>query len=160
MNLPGNLRVLSCLAVQRRLGYFLPMVSRAFSQDAKTTKVATDLGETKQTSIPNKGKIGLTDHKVNRLEKFFLVWGGKYKSVADVPDLVSQSTLERARNKARIKVNLMMCAVTLFACLAMIYSGKRAKASGESVVKMNEDWHKSVKEAEFAKQELESAKSV
>lgn len=31
---------------------------------------------------------GLRDHHINRLEKYLLVWGGKYNSIADVPDLV------------------------------------------------------------------------
>ncbi len=31
---------------------------------------------------------GLTDHKVNRVERYILVWSGKYKSLADVPALV------------------------------------------------------------------------
>lgn len=60
--------------------------------------------------------------------------------------LFSQDTIERARNKARIKVNLMMVAATLVACLVMIYSGKMARDAGESVVKMNQDWHKKINE--------------
>uniref|UniRef100_A0A0P4WFB8 Uncharacterized protein n=1 Tax=Scylla olivacea TaxID=85551 RepID=A0A0P4WFB8_SCYOL len=90
--------------------------------------------------------LGLTDHRVNRFEKLLLVWGGKYKSVADVPNLVSQDALERARNKARIKINIMMCVATLLGCFAMIYSGKKARDAGESVVKTNLDWHKKINE--------------
>uniref|UniRef100_A0A0P4W9V1 Uncharacterized protein n=1 Tax=Scylla olivacea TaxID=85551 RepID=A0A0P4W9V1_SCYOL len=94
----------------------------------------------------NLGRLGLTDHRVNRFEKLLLVWGGKYKSVADVPNLVSQDALERARNKARIKINIMMCVATLLGCFAMIYSGKKARDAGESVVKTNLDWHKKINE--------------
>lgn len=92
------------------------------------------------------GRAGLTDHKVNKLERYILVWGGKFKSLDEVPVFVSQDTIERARNKARIKVNLMMVAATLVGCLVMIYSGKMARDAGESVVKMNQDWHKKINE--------------
>ncbi|KAG7167048.1 UPF0389 protein [Homarus americanus] len=88
----------------------------------------------------------LTDHRVNKFEKYLLVWGGKYKTVQEVPDLVNQDVLERARNKARIKINIMMCVATLLSCLAMVYAGKRAQKRGESVIKMNEDWHKKYNE--------------
>ena len=34
---------------------------------------------------------GLTDHRINRFERYLLVWGGKYKTVAEVPNLVRYS---------------------------------------------------------------------
>lgn len=112
--------------------------------------VVTPLQQQQQDSGPTilgrAGRKGLTDHKINRFERYLLVWGGKYKTIAEVPDLVSQDTLERARNKARIKINLMMIGVTVLGCLAMIYSGKKAQAAGESVVKINQDWHKKINE--------------
>ncbi|MPC31540.1 UPF0389 protein [Portunus trituberculatus] len=119
--------------------------SRWCSEAAKDV-VPTPQQQRRDRGPSNFGRLGLTDHKVNRFEKLLLVWGGKYKSVADVPNLVSQDTLERARNKARIKINIMMCVVTLLGCFAMVYAGKRARDAGESVVKINLDWHKKVNE--------------
>ncbi|XP_042885386.1 UPF0389 protein CG9231-like [Penaeus japonicus] len=99
------------------------------------------------------GKLGLRDHPVNRLEKYLLVWGGKYKSIADVPDLVSQDALERARNKARIKINIWMGVATLFGCIYMIWSGKKAHREGQSLLNMNVEWHRKVnEEAKLAKE--------
>ncbi|KAK8390880.1 hypothetical protein O3P69_016923 [Scylla paramamosain] len=63
-----------------------------------------------------------------------------------------QDALERARNKARIKINIMMCVATLLGCFAMIYSGKKARDAGESVVKTNLDWHKKINE-EYKKEQ-------
>lgn len=120
--------------------------ARCCSNAAKDVVPAAQQQQRGDRAHGNLGRLGLTDHKVNRFEKLLLVWGGKYKAVADVPDLVSQDTLERARNKARIKINIMMCVVTLLGCFAMIYSGKKARDAGESVVKTNLDWHKKVNE--------------
>ncbi|XP_037801386.1 UPF0389 protein CG9231-like [Penaeus monodon] len=98
------------------------------------------------------GKLGLRDHHINRLEKYLLVWGGKYNSIADVPDLVSQDTLERARNKARIKINIWMGVATLLGCVYMIWSGKKAHREGQSLLVMNAEWHRRVnEEARLAK---------
>ncbi|XP_027210232.2 UPF0389 protein GA21628 [Penaeus vannamei] len=99
------------------------------------------------------GRLGLRDHHVNRLEKHLLVWGGKYKNVADVPDLVSQDSLERARNMARIKINIWMAVATLFGCICMIWSGKKAHREGQSLLNMNVEWHRRVnEEARLAKE--------
>lgn len=51
-----------------------------------------------------------------------------------------------ARNKLRIKVANFMMAATVFACMIMVYTGKRAADKGESVAKMNLDWHKQINE--------------
>ncbi|KAJ6641118.1 UPF0389 protein [Pseudolycoriella hygida] len=85
-------------------------------------------------------------HKPDNLEKKFLVWTGKYKSVEEVPEYVSPQVMERTRNKIRIKVaNIMVC-LTILGCIGAIYSGKKAAESGESVEKMNLDWHKKYNE--------------
>ncbi|XP_044726681.1 UPF0389 protein CG9231 [Chrysoperla carnea] len=83
-----------------------------------------------------------TLHKPNNLERRFLVWTGKYKRIEDVPGMVSMDVMERARNRARIRIANYMMAATAIACIAMAISGKRAAERGESVQKMNLDWHK------------------
>lgn len=61
--------------------------------------------------------------------------------------------MTRARDKFRVKVCNYMVVATVISCFVMIYSGKRAAKRGESVVKMNEEFHRQYNEAE-AKKEL------
>ncbi|GIY82400.1 UPF0389 protein GA21628 [Caerostris darwini] len=80
-------------------------------------------------------------HRPNLLEKYLLVWMKKYPSVAEVPKYVKPDLMEKVRNKTRIKLNIYFCIVTAFVCLLMVYSGKKAAERGESVRKMNVQWH-------------------
>lgn len=54
--------------------------------------------------------------------------------------------VEKARNKARIRIANIMMLMTALACLGMVISGKRAAERGESVQKANIEWHKRVRE--------------
>ncbi|KAJ8979553.1 hypothetical protein NQ317_017702 [Molorchus minor] len=87
-----------------------------------------------------------TTHKVNNLEKRFLVWTGKYKSVDEVPNSLSQSTIEKARSRIRIRIANFMMLATIIGCIAMVYSGKQAHKKGDSVQKQNLEWHKELKQ--------------
>lgn len=49
--------------------------------------------------------------------------------------------MDRARNRFRIRIANYMMILTAIACIAMVYSGKDAAERGESVHKMNQDWH-------------------
>ncbi|RZB39786.1 UPF0389 domain containing -like, partial [Asbolus verrucosus] len=91
-------------------------------------------------------KLDGGSHKVNNLEKKFLVWTGKYKSVEEVPAYVQQNVVERARNRMRIKISNYMMALTVVGCIVMVYFGKRAAGRGESVVKENLEWHRKINE--------------
>lgn len=55
-----------------------------------------------------------------------------------------QDTMEKARNKARIKIANYMMAATVLACIGMVISGKKAAERGETIAKMNVDWHKEI----------------
>ncbi|XP_013777697.1 UPF0389 protein CG9231-like isoform X1 [Limulus polyphemus] len=96
-----------------------------------------------------KAEKGLNYHRPNGFEKRLLVWYKKYPSVVEVPDFVPQSTMERIRNVARIRINIFLCFVTALACIGMIYSGKKAAERGESFAQMSRDFHK--KSAENSK---------
>lgn len=61
--------------------------------------------------------------------------------------------MSRARDKFRVKMCNYMVVATILTCIGMIISGKRAAKRGESVVKMNEEFHRQYNEAE-AKKEL------
>lgn len=82
-----------------------------------------------------------TPHKVNNLERKFLVWTGKFKTIQEVPDFVSQSTMERCRNMMRIKIANYMMVATALGCIAMVYIGKEAAKRGDSITKRNLEWH-------------------
>jgi len=82
------------------------------------------------------------DHRVNSIDKRCLVWTKKYKSIDEVPAMVSTDVVERARNRVRIRLANIMMALTLVGCLFMAFSGKRGRERGESVHQMNIDFHK------------------
>ncbi|CAG9859534.1 unnamed protein product [Phyllotreta striolata] len=89
----------------------------------------------------NAGELGSTTHKVNNLERRFLVWTGNYKTVKEVPTYVSQSTMEKCRNRVRIKIANYMMLATVIGCFAMVYVGKKEAKEGVSLVKLNQQWH-------------------
>lgn len=66
--------------------------------------------------------------------------------------------MERTRNKIRIRFANIMMAITVLACCLMIWSGKKAAERGESVHKMNLDWHKEYSDQKIA--EAQAAKSA
>lgn len=105
----------------------------------------------------------IKNHEPNDLEKRMLVWSGKYKSSAEVPNFVryaihcyiliitlslrsnleisSQEQMERCRNQMRIKLANLMMGLTVIGCAIMVYNGKQAAKRGESVTKQNLEWH-------------------
>ncbi|XP_058975346.1 UPF0389 protein CG9231-like [Musca domestica] len=100
-------------------------------------------------------KQGINNHEPNGLEKRFLVWTGKFKSVDEVPNFVSRDVMERCRNTIRIRLANIMMALTVIGCGIMVYSGKEAAKRGESVTKQNLDWHKQYNEKYAGKEAKE-----
>jgi hypothetical protein len=101
------------------------------------------------------------NHKVDNFEKKLLVWSGKYKSTDEVPAYVNQDVMEKARNRFRIRTANIMMILTVIGCLYMVFSGKQAQERGESVLKMNQDWHKEYNDKMQAEAQaaIESAKA-
>lgn len=66
--------------------------------------------------------------------------------------------MEKTRNKIRIRMANIMMALTAIACLVMVYSGKQAAERGESVQKMNLDWHKEYNEQSLAEANAKKSK--
>lgn len=60
--------------------------------------------------------------------------------------IFSAEVMERCRNKVRIRLANIMMALTVVGCGIMVYSGKEAAKRGETVSKMNIDWHKKYNE--------------
>ncbi|XP_070496041.1 UPF0389 protein CG9231 [Chironomus tepperi] len=85
-------------------------------------------------------------HRPNNFEKKLLVWSGKFKTTEEIPGYVSEESVERARNKFRIRAANIMMILTFIGCGIMIFSGRKAAERGESVQKMNQEWHKEYNE--------------
>lgn len=54
--------------------------------------------------------------------------------------------MEKSRSKVRIRVSNILMVLTLIGCIFMVRSGKKAAEKGETVQKMNQDWHKQYNE--------------
>ncbi|EAT46495.1 AAEL002350-PA [Aedes aegypti] len=81
-------------------------------------------------------------HRPNDFEKRLLVFTKKYKTTDEIPQYINQDVMERCRNQVRIKIANYMMLATAIGCIIMIISGKKAQERGDSVQKMNLDWHK------------------
>nr|CAD7578602.1 unnamed protein product [Timema californicum] len=114
-----------------------------------TVKQPVDVGA---NSSANLGPIM---HTVKGYQRYALVWAGKYKTLADVPNKVSHAMLDQALNKARVKMCLYMMAATLLGCLVYVYSGKQAAKRGETLAKITIDHHNLLREE--AKKQREEA---
>ncbi|XP_049297629.1 UPF0389 protein CG9231 [Anopheles funestus] len=105
----------------------------------------------------NGSNISTHTHSPNALEKRMLVFTKRYKSIEEVPNFVSQEKMERVRNQVRIKIANYMMIATAIGCIVMVISGKKAQERGESVAKMNLDWHKEYNEKARAEDEASLA---
>lgn len=85
-------------------------------------------------------------HRPNDFEKRLLVFTKKYKTTEEIPQYINQDVMERCRNQVRIKIANYMMLATAIGCIIMIISGKKAQERGDSVQKMNLDWHKEYNE--------------
>lgn len=100
--------------------------------------------------------LGARTHAPNNLEKRLLVFTKKYRKIEDIPANINQDVMERCRNQVRIKLANYMMIATAFGCILMILSGKNAQERGESVQKMNLDWHKEYNERAREESEAKS----
>lgn len=115
---------------------------------------------------------------LTNFDKRVLVSTGKYKTVDEVPEDVAyvnqiyfsrysllkmkillinwficrHETLDRARDKWRVKMCIYMMVACTFICLIQIFRGKKAAERGESVVKSNMEWHRQYNEAASKKE--------
>ncbi|KAG8009476.1 hypothetical protein GBF38_017784, partial [Nibea albiflora] len=73
----------------------------------------------------------------SELDKKMLVWSGRFKTVDQIPELVSFEMIDAARNKVRVKACYVMIAITVGSCLVMVILGKRAAGRHESLTGQN-----------------------
>jgi len=84
--------------------------------------------------------------RVTALDRKYLVWSGIFKSAADIPTALEEPVLNRARSWGRIRLNLFFLFLAGVFAVGMVYSGKQAAKRGESVEKMNLEWHRKLNE--------------
>ncbi|KAM7369887.1 hypothetical protein PAMP_011176 [Pampus punctatissimus] len=75
--------------------------------------------------------------KPSPLDRKILVWSGRFKTVDQIPELVSYDMIQAARNKVRVKSCYVMMVATIAACMLMVFLGKRAAARNESLTNQN-----------------------
>uniref|UniRef100_A0A8D8RB21 UPF0389 protein CG9231 n=1 Tax=Cacopsylla melanoneura TaxID=428564 RepID=A0A8D8RB21_9HEMI len=100
--------------------------------------------------------IGKSYMKPNGLDKFILVWGKKFKSQAEVPNLVTSSMYNHARNVVRIKLANYTIVLVLLGCVYQVYTGKQEAKKGNTLLKRSLDWHEELKK-EHEKEVAEKA---
>jgi len=113
-----------------------------------------------ESSTAQSTKTHQGTHSPNSLEKRMLVWVGKYKTTDEVPSYVNQDVMEKARNRFRIRLANIMMAMTAIGCFIMVWSGKSAAERGETVQKMNLDWHAEYNEKSRAEAEAKVAQKT
>ncbi|KAK7494504.1 hypothetical protein BaRGS_00014157 [Batillaria attramentaria] len=93
-----------------------------------------------QCKGPKQGKDG-GYHKPSDFDKKILVWTKRYADVSQVPREVTNIQMKKAKDLFRIRVNLMMVAMTVVLAAAYAWSGRRAAQRGDSIVRQNRLWH-------------------
>ncbi|XP_060527351.1 UPF0389 protein CG9231 [Cylas formicarius] len=105
--------------------------------------------ETKYTKLRNFSKDNLqAAYKPTNWEKRYLVWTGRFKNIEEIPELLPHATIDKARNRMRIKAANYMILGTILGCCLMVFLGKEDAKRGDTLVKRNLDWHKQLKEEE------------
>ncbi|XP_056410436.1 protein FAM162A [Hyla sarda] len=81
--------------------------------------------------------LKIPGHRPSDFEKKILIWGGRYKNPAEIPELVSYEAVDAAKSKVRVKFAILMMFLTIMGCVLMVISGKQAARQQESLAKMN-----------------------
>ncbi|XP_037071814.1 UPF0389 protein GA21628-like isoform X2 [Pollicipes pollicipes] len=95
--------------------------------------------------------------RVHYLDKKTLVWDKRYKSVDDVPAMLPYQTVVQSRNRFRIRINLLMIALTVLAAIGMVYTGKERAKAGESVERRTIERHRQLRAQKAEEDRLSAA---
>ncbi|XP_055700640.1 UPF0389 protein CG9231 isoform X2 [Phlebotomus papatasi] len=129
-------------------------------KDTPNSPATTPTEPGKDSTAGTKKTVSMTQaYKPDDFEKRILVWTKKYKSIEDVPSYVSREEMEKSRSKMRIRISNYMIIATLVGCIIMVYSGKQAAERGDTVAKMNMDWHADLKDQKKREDEAALAKA-
>jgi hypothetical protein len=89
--------------------------------------------------------------KLSALDKRIMVFGGTYKSTSEVPDSVPPAQYQKAREKFRIKLNIIAILSTLAACGYMMFLGQKDSEDGKSFHNEVLEKHERLREGNVAK---------
>ncbi|XP_051266567.1 protein FAM162B [Dicentrarchus labrax] len=76
-------------------------------------------------------------YRPSEMDKKILVWSGRFKTLDQIPELVSFEMIDAARNRIRVKACYVMIGITIGSCLVMVILGKRAAGRHESLTGQN-----------------------
>ena len=82
-------------------------------------------------------------HRTTPWDKKCLVWTSRYKSVAEVPDMVTPSAILKARDKMRVIVSLIMIGGAAIVCYCGVLWGKYDKKRGRTISIIAEEYKQS-----------------
>uniref|UniRef100_A0A1L8DUS0 Protein with signal anchor n=1 Tax=Nyssomyia neivai TaxID=330878 RepID=A0A1L8DUS0_9DIPT len=156
-----NLMRLSCQVNHPRLNNLhIRLVSGSSVAQQKDESKAPATTATDTPGDAKKPQVSMSQaYKPDNFERRLLVWAKKYKSIEDVPNYVSREEMEKSRSKARIRISNYMIVATLVGCIIMVYSGKQAAERGDTVSKINRDWHANLKEQKREEDQAAIAKA-
>lgn len=144
-NSPCNMAtsVLSAVSISRRAAAFLPRARRCASRPAAAAFASQSQARFYSNDRSSSGSR-LTERQPNAYDKWILTIYKKYPK-GQVPDFVPVAVIEKSRNKARIHLNLIMAALTLMGAFLAATWGRRHQERGDSLTKMNMEWHEKQK---------------
>ncbi|PSN45704.1 hypothetical protein C0J52_11947 [Blattella germanica] len=127
-------------------------ISSSLARYEKPVSVASESASAKDPS-----RLGGVTHLVKPYHKYALVWAGKYKSIAEVPERVPHGILDSALNKARVKIAIWMMIATALMAGATVYNGKQAARRGENLAIIGMEQQKKLREEGIKEQEAADA---
>ncbi|XP_054165853.1 UPF0389 protein CG9231-like [Oppia nitens] len=86
------------------------------------------------------------EHIPNLIDRQLLVWYKKYPSKDAIPPSVNETMMKKVHNKARVHGSLLMMAMAIVGFIGTSFMAKRAIKRGESIEKINEDFHKNYRQ--------------
>ncbi|XP_066435990.1 protein FAM162A-like isoform X2 [Eleutherodactylus coqui] len=88
--------------------------------------------------MPNPGyRLSLNVKRPTAFDKKMLLWAGRFKKQEDIPKFVPCEAIAAAKCNMRIKVCMGMILVTVFGCILMVRSGKKAHRENDTLLQRN-----------------------
>lgn len=127
----------SRLSVGNVIGKRCSQVIETWSHRGMCSKPQETKAEPPPPAYAPRAGFRIPGYRPSDLDKKLLIWSGRFKTVDQIPELVSFEMIDAARNKVRVKACYVMMAVTIGSCLVMVFLGKRAAGRQESLTGQN-----------------------
>lgn len=120
-------------------GVFAPRTNARSAQ--YTRSYCQNASPAKPTVTKNEDYAGnhlyRNEKKPTDFDKRVLLWAGRYKKREDIPEFVSWEVISAARSNFRIKICMAMIFGTIFGCILMVRSGKKALKEENTLLQRN-----------------------